>query len=57
MNTQSPIVSEFDTPEQAAAYELWLKAKIATSLADDRPTVPHDEAQARARAIIAARRR
>jgi hypothetical protein len=52
MNEQSPIVPEFDTPEQAAAYEKWLREKVARSLADPRPTVPHDEAMARARAII-----
>lgn len=56
MNAHSPLVSEFDTPEQAAAYEAWLKAKVSTSLADERPPVPHDEAMARARAIIEARR-
>ena len=52
MNDQSPIVSEFETPEQAAAYEAWLAGKVAASLADCRPPVSHDEAMARARAII-----
>ena len=52
MNEQSPIVSEFATPEEAAAYEEWLKRKVAASLADPRPPVPHDEAMRRARAAI-----
>ena len=52
MNDHSPIVSEFETPEQAAAYERWLAEKVAASLADDRPPVSHDETMARARAII-----
>ena len=52
MNAQSPKVSEFDTLEQATAYEQWLHAKVAASLADPRPSVPHDEAMAKARAII-----
>lgn len=52
MNEQSPIVSEFDTPEQAAAYEEWLKDKVAASIADDRPPIPHDQAMGRAREII-----
>jgi hypothetical protein len=52
MNEQSPIVSEFDTPEQAAAYEKWLREKVARSLADPRPSIPHDEVMARAQAII-----
>lgn len=52
MNEQSPIVSEFDTAEEAAAYEKWLAAKVAASIADPRPAVPHDEAMRRARAAI-----
>ena len=56
VNEPSPIVSEFESPEQAAAYEKWLREKVAASLADERPPVPHDEAMARARAVIEARR-
>jgi hypothetical protein len=52
MNEQSPIVSEFATPEEAAAYEEWLRAKVAASLADERPSIPHDEVMAEMRAII-----
>lgn len=56
IKAQSPIVSESETPEQAAAYERWLRERVAASLADKRPVVPHDEAVARARALIEARR-
>ena len=49
----SPIVSEFDTPEEEAAYEAWLRAKVAASLADERPPVSHDEVMAEIRTIIA----
>lgn len=56
MNARSPIVSEFDTPEQAAAYEKWLNEKVAASLADGRPPMAHDEAMARARTIIKSKR-
>jgi hypothetical protein len=52
MNAQSPIVSEFETEEKAAAYQRWLEEKVAASLADPRPPVPHDEAMRRARAVI-----
>jgi hypothetical protein len=52
VNKQSPIVSEFDTPEEAAAYDKWLREKVAASLADPRPPVPHDEVMARTQAII-----
>ena len=52
MNALSPIVSEFATEEEAAAYDAWLRAKVAASLADPRPPVAHDEAMARIQAII-----
>lgn len=56
MNALSPIVSEFETAEKAEAYEAWLRAKVASSLADTRPVIPHDEAMARVRGIIEAHR-
>ncbi|EGE48454.1 MULTISPECIES: hypothetical protein [Acetobacter] len=43
----SPIVSEFETVEQEAAYTAWLQAKVAASLADPRPPIPHDEIERR----------
>jgi len=52
MTKQSPIVSEFDTPEQAAAYEKWLNEKVAASLAEGGPPISHDEVMAGAQAII-----
>ncbi|MGA9582427.1 MAG: stability determinant [Allosphingosinicella sp.] len=52
MNEQSPIVSEFATPQEAAAHEEWLRAKVAASLADERPSIPHDEVMVEMRAII-----
>jgi hypothetical protein len=51
---RSPIVSEFETAEQEAAYTAWLRAKVAASLADPRPPIPHDEVMAEMDAIIAA---
>jgi hypothetical protein len=53
MNAYSPIVSEFGSAEEEAAYLAWLQEKVAASLADPRPPVPHDEAMRRARAVIA----
>ena len=49
MTKLSPIVSEFETEEDAAAYDRWFRARVAASLADPRPGVPHDEAMARIR--------
>ena len=53
MNEYSPIVSEFESAEQEASYLRWLEAKVAKSLADPRPPVPHDEAMARIRRKLA----
>lgn len=52
-----PLVSEFETQEQADSYDAWFRERIRRSLDDPRPSVPHDEAMARTRALIAAKRR
>jgi hypothetical protein len=52
MNDHARIESEFDTPEEAAAYDKWLREKVAASLADPGQAIAHDEAMARAQAII-----
>lgn len=48
----SPIVSEFETAEQEASYNEWLLAKVAESLSDPRPAIPHDEVMAEIDALI-----
>ncbi|EAN7946110.1 antitoxin [Salmonella enterica] len=48
----SPLVSEFETTEQETSYTLWLQAKVAASLADPRPPIPHDEVMAEMDALI-----
>lgn len=53
----SPIESEFTTAEEAAAYDQWLRAKVAKSLADPRPSIPHDQVMAEMRERIAAKRK
>ncbi len=53
MTKLSPIVSEFETEEQAEAYDRWFRAKVEASLADKRPPVPHDEVMAELSRIIA----
>ena len=52
MNKYSPLVSEFGSAEEEAAYLEWLKKKVEESLADPRPPVPHDQVMAEVRAII-----
>ena len=56
MNALSPIVSEFETVEQAEAYEAWLRAKVAASLADGKSVVAHDAAMAQVRGLIKEKR-
>lgn len=43
----SPIVSVFETEEQAASYDRWFRAKVQASLDDPRPAIPHDEVERR----------
>ena len=55
MNKLSPIVSEFETQEEADAYDAWFRAKVEASLADTQPCIPHDEVMAEMRKLIASR--
>ena len=43
MTKLSPLVSEFNTLEDADAYEYWARAKVIAALADPRPAIPHDK--------------
>lgn len=52
----SPIVSEFETEEQAARYDRWFRAKVQASLDDPRPSIPHDKVMAEMRALIESKR-
>lgn len=45
--TFDPLVSEFDSPEQEADYTAWLREQVGVSLADPRPSIPHDEVERR----------
>jgi len=51
-----PIVSEFETDEDAAAYEIWFRAQVQEALESDEPTVPHEEVMAEMRAMLDAKR-
>lgn len=53
----SPIVSEFETEEQAASYDRWFRAKVQASLDDPRPSIPHDEAMAEVERMLEERRK
>lgn len=45
--TLDPLISDFETEEQEAAYTAWLQAEVEASLADPRPSIPHDEVERR----------
>jgi hypothetical protein len=53
----SPIESEFATVAEAEAYDRWFRAKVQASLADKRPTIPHDQVMADMEAIVQAAER
>jgi hypothetical protein len=48
--------SEFETTEEAEAYEAWLRAKVAAVLAKPGARIPHDEAVAQLRELIERKR-
>ncbi|MGH8389922.1 MAG: type II toxin-antitoxin system RelB family antitoxin [Pseudomonas sp.] len=57
MNTPlSPMVSDFETQQQAASYDRWLRAKVQASLDDPRPSIPHDQVMAEMRVLLEAQR-
>ena len=43
----SPMVSEFETDEQAASYDRWFRAQVEAGLNSTKPLLPHDQAMAR----------
>jgi len=58
MSTQlDPIISEFETQEQADSYDRWFREQIRESLEDPRPSIPHDDVMAEMRELIAAKHR
>ena len=52
-----PIVSEFETQEQADSYDRWFRAKVQEALDDPRPSLPHDEVARRVEERFAALRK
>lgn len=52
MSKLSPIESEFETTEDAEAYDAWFRAKVEAALDSTEPNVPHDEVMAEMRALI-----
>lgn len=53
----SPIVSEFESEEQAASYDRWFRAKVLEAINSTKPRLPHDEAMAKVQAALDERRK
>ena len=47
-----PIVSEFETTEQAEAYDKWFRAQVEEGLRSKGPFIPHEDVMREARKII-----
>lgn len=52
MGKLDPIVSEFETEEDEAAYDAWFRAQVEAALASDEPDVPHEQVMSEMQAII-----
>ena len=48
-----PLISDFDTQEQADSYDRWFRAKVDMALNEPGATYTHDEVMARLDTIIA----
>lgn len=48
----SPIVSEFETQEQADSYEAWLIQKLECAENSVKPNIPHDQVMAKMNALL-----
>ncbi len=46
MGKLTPIESEFSTTEESEAHDAWVRVKVAASLADPAPPVPHETVMA-----------
>ena len=52
MGKLDPIISEFETEEDAAAYDLWFRAQVEAGLASTKPRIPHAQVMERMQKII-----
>lgn len=58
MNIQlDPLISEFDTQEQADSYDRWFRGKVQEAMDSDKPALPHSEAMAKLDRLMEERRR
>ncbi|MCU0074938.1 antitoxin [Pseudomonas koreensis] len=48
----SPIVSDFESEDQAASYDRWFRAEVQASIDDPRPNIPHEQVMAEIQALM-----
>ncbi|MDL5597044.1 antitoxin [Pseudomonas kribbensis] len=53
----STIVSDFESEEQAASYDRWLRAKVQASIDDPRPSIPNAQVMAEMSALMEEKRK
>jgi len=52
-----PLISEFETEQDAENYDRWFRAKVREAIDSPHPRIPHDEAMALVERIVAERRK
>jgi len=52
MANLTPIESEFETTEEAEAYDAWFRAKVEKAMASTAPAIPHDQVMAMVQEVI-----
>jgi hypothetical protein len=48
----STVVSDFESEEQAASYDLWFCAEAQASIDDPRPNIPHEQVMAEIQVLM-----
>jgi hypothetical protein len=43
---------DFASPEEAAAYDAWFRAKVQKAMHSNKPGIPHEEVMAKMQAIL-----
>lgn len=47
-----PIVSEFETDEDAEAYDKWFREQVEAALVEEGPGIPHEQVMAEMRELL-----
>lgn len=50
--TLDPLVSEFETQEQANSYDRWFQREVREAIDSKKPRIPHDQVMAQMWEVI-----